>query len=103
MSVTMMSRVMLNLHRSAPGRMAVDSTTTRRHGYMISSGFGFRHITADADPPRSGADTLAAIGLEFELESGSRSGFTGEFTDSVGTSSSRGVAVKGKGKAPDKG
>lgn len=104
MSVTMMSRLMLNLHRTAPGRGVVESTTTRHRDYMISSGFGFRHITADAEPHRTGAGTLAAVGLEFELEGGSRSDFTAAHTDSVGTSGGSAVlsSVEDKSTAPEK-
>ena len=42
----MMSRLMLNLHRSAPSTDLIDSTTLDEE-YMMSTGFGFGRATAD--------------------------------------------------------
>lgn len=48
----MMSRLMLNLHRSAPSTDIIDSTTLDEE-YMMSTGFGFGRATADDEGRRT--------------------------------------------------
>lgn len=85
-SVSMMSRLMLNLHRSAPGgRVSLSGATDAGAGeYMMSTGFGFAGATEDASGESSAATSGGGAGIE-----------TGILLCDTATRSSSG----GKGKA----